>query len=288
MDKITDLYANKGSRPLIAVDFSPPRSGDPAFAEAARTLDADLVCVAYSPGRSVRMDSVAAAATINRDAGKDVIFNLSPRDMNKLALQMHLLGAQALGLKNVLVLKGDEFSEKDLARLQSVDDYQPTELVAAIKEMNQGVDFKGLKLAAPTDFCVGATADFSKGIESEARLAVRKTVAGADFLVTQSVYDPAHVAEFARQYQAAAGHPLGIPVLYGVQVLVQGGLVFGNVPDSMRNDLESGRPGPEIAVELLHSLMDAGCDAFYVIPPILKGGARDYEAAQEVLAALRG
>ncbi len=288
MATVTDLYTSKGGRPLIAVDFSPPRAGDPAFAEAARALDADLVCVAYSPGRSVRMDSVAAAATIKRRAGKDVIFNLSPRDMNRLALQMHLLGAQALGLENVLVLQGDAFSEKDLTRVTPVVDYRPTGLVHAIKEMNQGVDFKGLKLAAPTSFCVGATADFSKGIESQARLAHRKTEAGADFLVTQSVYDPAHVADFKGSYEAAAGRPLGVPVLYGVQVLVQGGLIFGDVPPAMKSDLERGRPGPEIALELLRSLMDAGCDAFYLIPPILKGGARDYEAAQRVLAALRG
>ena len=61
MAKITDLYANKGGRPLIAVDFSPPRSGDPAFAEAARTLDADLVCVASACPDDIDPEAIGAA-----------------------------------------------------------------------------------------------------------------------------------------------------------------------------------------------------------------------------------
>jgi hypothetical protein len=63
--------------------------------------------------------------------------------------------------------------------------------------------------------------------------------------------------------------------------------VFGEVPAEMKRQLEKGRSGAEIALELLHSLMDAGCDAFYVIPPILKGGDKDYTAAAEVIEAIK-
>ena len=55
------------------------------------------------------MDPVSAASLV-KESGKDVIFNVSPRDMNRLAIQMYLLGAQARGLQNVLVLKGDDFT----------------------------------------------------------------------------------------------------------------------------------------------------------------------------------
>lgn len=247
MAKVTDVYRTARRRPLIAVDFSPPRSGQPAFAADAAMLRADFICVAYSPGRSVRMESIAAGAVIKRTTHHNVIVNLSPRDMNKMALQMHLLGAQALGLENVLVLQGDAFSEKDLALMTAVNDYRPTELVQAIKQMNEGRDFKGLKLGMPTSFCVGATADLTKGIEREASLVHRKVEAGADFVVTQSVYHPADVEQFRQRYEAAAGRPLSTPVLYGVQVLVQGGLVFGSVPERVRNDVDRGRPGAEIA-----------------------------------------
>ena len=284
--KVTERYAQKASRPLIACDFSPPRSGDPAFAQEVASLDADFICVAYSPGKSVRLDSMVAAAII-KSHGKDAIFGLSTRDMNRLAIQMHLLGAQALNIENVLVIKGDDFNEKDLARLKEVGDYKPTELIQDIKVLNEGRDFKGLKLRAPTTFCLGATADLGRGIDREARLARRKVQAGAEFLITQSVYSPSQPMEFQERYVKEAGEPLSIPVLYGVQVPAKDGIFFGEMPDSMRRDLEKGRPGSEIALDLMHSLMDAGCDAFYVIPPIFKGGVRDYAAAQEVMAAAK-
>ena len=287
MAKVTDAYAEKGPRSLIACDFSPPRSGDPAFAAAARDIDADFICVAYSPGKSVRMDSAAAAAIIKRDAGTDAMFNLATRDMNRLAVQIHLLGAQGLGLENVVVLQGDPLSEKDRSRMKDVSDYTSTSLIEAITTMNRGVDFKGLKLGAPTDFCIGGTVDLSRDLVREAALAHRKVASGADYLITQSVYRPDVMTEFSDRYHAVAGDALSVPVLYGLQVLVESGLVFGDVPDTMRADLESGRPGPEIALELAQALKEAGADAFYVIPPILKGGARDYAAAQAVIQGLK-
>ena len=285
--KVTERYAKGDGRPLIAFDFSPPRSGDPAFANEVAELEADFICVAYSPGKSVRLDSMVAAAMIKWHASKDVIFNLSTRDMNKLAIQTHLLGAQALNVENVLVVKGDDFSEKELGRLKGVNDFTPTELIQAIGAMNGGLDFKGLKLRSPTDLCVGAIADLGRGVQREARLVRRKVQAGAEFLITQSVYGADQPREFMERYADEAGEPLRTPVLYGVPVLAKDGIVFGELPDRVRHDLEKGRPGGEIALELIRSLMDAGCDAFYVIPPILKGGARDYAAAQEIMAALK-
>ncbi len=230
------------------------------------------------------MDPVSAASLV-KESGKDVIFNVSPRDMNRLAIQMYLLGAQARGLQNVLVLKGDDFTGKELERVKDVSDFRPSELVQAIRAMNEGLDFKGLKLTASTDFCIGATADLGKGIESEAALAARKAAAGAQFLVTQSVYRAEDVRAFNEQFADAAGP--AVPVLYGLQVLVSGGVIFGNVPEPLQAELERGRPGRDIALELAGVLREAGVRAFYVIPPILKGGGRDYTAAQQVLDSLR-
>ena len=237
------------------------------------------------------MDPVSAASLV-KESGKDVIFNVSPRDMNRLAIQMYLLGAQARGLQNVLVLKGDNFTGRELERVKDVSDFRPSELVQAIRAMNEGLDFKGLKLTASTDFCIGATADLGKGIESEAALAARKAAAGAQFLVTQSVYRAEDVRTFNERFAAAieqfadaAGPP--VPVFYGLQVLVSGGVIFGDVPEPLRAELERGRPGRDIALELAGVLREAGVRAFYVIPPILKGGRRDYPAAQQVLDSLR-
>ena len=287
MATVTTAYAQRGARPLVAMDCSPPRSGDPSFADALAGIETDFVCAAYSPGRSARMDPVAAAASVRRAAGIDAIFSLATRDMNRLALQMHLLGAQALGLDNVLVLYGDDFSAKDLTRTRPVRDVAPTGLLADIRAMNEGRDFKGLKLAEPTRLCAGAAIDLSKGVDTEAALAQRKVGAGAEFIIAQPTYDPAPRREFLALYEALAGAPFALPVFWGVQLLTRDGLVFGDPPPRLVDEIAQGRPPADAAVEVAGALRDAGADAFYVVPPILKGGRRDYEAARDAIAAIK-
>ena len=102
------------------------------------------------------------ASAISRRFGKEVIFNLTTRDMNKLAVQNHLLGAEMLGLKNVVVLKGDDFGDKDLSQVKQVGDFTPTGLILALERMNEGLDFRGRKLSSPCDLCIGATIDLSR------------------------------------------------------------------------------------------------------------------------------
>lgn len=282
------LQATQGKgQAVFLCDVSPPRGADPSFVEAVRWLDADFLCVAYNPGRSVRVTSAIAAAIIRQHTCKEVLFSLACRDMNKLALQSYLLGAHALGLQNVVVVKGDDFTEKDLAAVRPVHDITTTELVRAIKSMNEGIDYKGLRLRAPTDFCVGATLDLGKGVEREARLVQRKVSAGAEFLITQSLYDVSLTRQFLDVYQSLGGEALQIPVFYGIQVMEKDGLLFGDIPPKLKEDLERGRPGTDIALELLHRFVESGFRSFYLVPPILKGGVRDYEAAQRVLEAFR-
>ncbi|MBI3742740.1 MAG: methylenetetrahydrofolate reductase [Chloroflexi bacterium] len=273
MAKVTDLFARKGRRPLVAFDFSPPRSGDAGFAEAVRGISPDLWCVAYSPGRAVRLDSVATAAILKQRTGIEAIANMACRDMNRLALQMHLLGAEALGLQNVLVLRGDDFAGKDIGRVKPVYDYKPTELIRDITAMNGGTDFKGQKLASPTSLCAGASIDPNRDPEHEARLAVRKVEAGAQFIFSQAVYDPAVMVNFLERYRVASGRALALPFFWGLQVLVKDGVSFAEVPPSMIAELNAGRSGVDIAVDLAQRMLAAGCDALYIVAPILKGGA---------------
>ena len=281
MTKVTEKY--DGSRPVVICDFSPPRGSDPALLSGAHAVSPDFISVAYSPGKAVRLDPVVAAQAIRQQTGKDVIFTLATRDMNRLATQNHLLGADLFGLQNVIVVGGDFFTPKDLEAVKDVRDYRPTELVTSIKSMNEGMDYRGLKLRAPTDFCVGATIDLGRGIEREARLTRAKVSAGADFFITQPIYDVGQAERFLDAYRAAAGEELAAPVFWGLQVLDANGLVFGDVPQSVRDDLEAGRDGVEIAAGLLKEFLDAGITGIYLVPPIFRGGLRDYEAAQRVL-----
>ena len=211
-----------------------------------------------------------------------MVFNVACRDMNKLAMQTHLLGASAIGLDNVIVLQGDPFPERDPLQLSPSARFTPTELITSIKSMNEGLDFRGRKLDNPVDFCVGAGVDLGKSLDREVRLAKKKVEAGTDFLITQPVFDSATALSFTDSLGSDR-----VPVFFGVQVLIKDGVTFADVPRRVKDDLAKGKPGAEIAAEVIEDLMGAGLDTFYLVPPIAKGGRRDYNAAQQVLSRFR-
>ncbi len=285
MAKVTDRSFEATGLPCLICDFSPPRSGSATAVEDAAGIAADFISVGYNPGRAVRTNSAMLAAAIRLRTDKDTLFTIATRDMNKLATQSLLLGAQLLGLDNVLVVQGDPFTARDRASVSAVNDYTPTVLIDAIKMMNEGQDFRGSNLRTPTGFCVGATFDLSRGIEAEAALAVRKVHAGADFLLSQPIFDTA----LAFRFEEAAeddGSALSLPVFYGLQMLEQDGVVFNTIPEILQRELEEGRSGIEIALEMHQRFQEAGLHNLYLVPPIRRGGARSYGAAREFLREL--
>ena len=165
MAKVTDTYESSTSKIIVLCDCTSPRSGDPADLDRVGVVEADYICVAYNPGKLTRTDSVAAAITIKERTGKDVVFNMATRDMNKIAMQSRLLGSQMMGLENVVVLQGDGFTQAEAELVKAVDDFTPTGLVAAIAAMNEGLDYRGSKLRGNTGFCIGATLDLERDLE---------------------------------------------------------------------------------------------------------------------------
>ena len=287
MAKITDCCSEVTGRPAIICDLSPPRSGDPSDLPASFP-DADFLLVGYCPGRAVRADSAMLAAHIRRQTGQETAFTLITRDANRLALQSHLLGAQLLGLSNVVVAAGDPFNPSDPARPPAVADYRPTQLIAAISALNRGRDFRNAELSAPTDFCIGATVDLGRGLSQEAHLTHRKIAAGSHFLITQPIYDPAAALQFQEAYAALAGESLPIPIFYGLQVLAAGGIAFGPTPPAAWAEIAAGRSPVDQALELYAAFRAAGLLNIYLLPGIHPGGRRNYAAAQRVVEGLRG
>jgi 5,10-methylenetetrahydrofolate reductase len=285
--KVTDSVAEPGHGPVFICDFSPPRGADPDLLSGARHLAAaDFICVAYNPGKLVRLDSVAAARHLKQSTGRDVVFNLSPRDMNRIALESKLLGAHLMGLENVLVVQGDPFTQRDAIR--AADDYTATALIAAVKRLNQGLDYRGAELRSATDLCPGGALDLNRDLEDEVHLTHRKVEAGAEFLVSQPVFEVARIADFTAQYAAETGKPLRVPVFWGVQVLARDGVLFSTVPPDLQRDLENGRDGVDIALETYALLREQGVNTVYVVSPVLRGGARDYEAGGRFLREATG
>ena len=147
MTSIVDARNRDPGRVLFVCDFTPPRGPDPALLEPARDLRADFISVAYNPGKSVRVTSALAAHWIERNTGKDTLFTVATRDMNKLAVQSMLLGAGMLGLENAVVVKGDRFTERELSAVKAVDDFTPTGLLAAASAMKPRDRLQGRQAA---------------------------------------------------------------------------------------------------------------------------------------------
>ena len=251
-------------------------------------LGADFVSVAYNPGRSVRVASVLGALWIKQTAASDAVFTVGTRDMNKVALQSLLLGAALHGLENVVVVKGDSFTEREMSITKPVDDFAPTGLIASIAGLNAGVDFRGRNLRTSTDLCVGAAIDLGNDFDREVRLTRRKVEAGAQFFLLQPLFDPLRVVQMQDEYERRYDEALTQPLFCGVQVMASGGVTFGDVPEWVTRDLGRGRHGADIAVEVLQGFVERGFRSIYLVPPILRGGRRDYEAAQRVIQTVKG
>ena len=283
MAKIADTYAERGEEPLCICDFSPPRGASHDNLQSARRLDADWLSIPYNPGSSVYANSAMAAHSISISSGKDVVFTIATRDTNILAAQSLLLGAALLGLENVVVLRGDDFTASQQHATKAVHDYTTTALIRSIATMNAGIDYRGRPLNTPTNFCIGASIDMARNVEAEVALARRKLEAGAHFFITQPTFTPEVPLRFLEHYRMTYGEELAAPIFFGVQIMAVNGRSFGETPQWVSDDLRAGRSGNDIALQVLDALFAAGLNSIYLLPLILPGGARDYDTAQEAL-----
>ncbi len=286
MTKVVDKYIQHPERPLFICDFSPPRGSHPGLLEPSKGLDVDFISVAYNPGKSVRINSAFAAHWIKANTGADVVFTIATRDMNKVAVQSLLMGAELLGLENVVVVMGDSFTNRELSLVKDVKDYSPTGLIRSIGQMNEGIDYRGRKLRSPTSLCVGATIDLGRDMDRELRLTHSKVDSGAHFFISQPTFQAGAPREFIERYAEQFGEELSVPIFHGIQIMTRDSLVLSSVPQWVNDDLEKGRKSEDIALEVLSEFTSAGFRSFYLVPPILRGGRRDYQAARSVLEAV--
>lgn len=287
MTKVIEQLASVVDHVSIICDVSPPRGGDASLLSDTASLDADFISIAYNPGLSVRVNSAMTAAWIKSQTAREVLFTIATRDMNKLALQSLLLGAQLHGLENIVIVKGDPPRQRDRGRLISVDDYTPTSLIGAVKELNNGTDLRGLDLRTPTNFCIGATIDLARDLNAELTLTRQKVEAGAQFFLAQPNFNPHVLLKFFECYRIRFRETLAAPVFNGLQVMAPESIRFGDIPQWVTEGLDSGRTGEEIALEVWQSYLNEGLHLAYLIPPILLGGRRDYESAQRVISLMR-
>jgi methionine synthase I (cobalamin-dependent)/5,10-methylenetetrahydrofolate reductase len=284
----TDLQAKlAGGHFVVAVEMEPPRSYSTAtLVAAAETLaqaGADVIDVADSPMAKMRMSAWAACRSIQEGVGIETVLHFPTRGRNLLRLQGDLLGAHALGIRNLFVCVGDPVTIGDFPEGSNNVDVTATGLLALItEEFNRGVAHGGASIGQPTAFFVGAAAaPHAEDLERECRLLRRKVDAGAAFILSQPVYGADAFERLLRTYEEVNGVPLVAPVLAGILPLITGrhaaflhnevpGIV---IPSEIRERLtaagdDAWKVGLEMATELADSLREAGAAGLYVMPQL--------------------
>ncbi len=207
---------------ITAVELSPPKGLRPdgllRHAQAlAESGVVDLINVTDSPMARVRMDALASCHLIQAHTGIETVLHLTTRDRNLMGIQAHLIGAHALGVRNILALTGDPPSLGDIGQVTGVFDVDSVGLVRVISQMKQGHDISGSEMGRPAGFCVGVAVDPTRAdLETEARRLRDKITAGAEFVMTQPIYD----LSIWRRFLDAYGEPIPIPVLLGLLPLL--------------------------------------------------------------------
>lgn len=203
----TDAIASRFRQKLEAGEFvtsvevDPPHGIKPGKAiEGARLLrDAgiDAINVGDSPTAKVRMSPLAMSVLLKQELGVDIVMHYTTRDRNALAIHSDMIGAHALGIRNILCLRGDPPSVGGYTDIVGVWDVGAVGLIRFLKLANDGVDFAGKSIAGKADFFIGASANLNADpLETELRLMRRKVEAGCHFFVTQNVFEPAVLERF--------------------------------------------------------------------------------------------
>lgn len=203
---------------VISIEIDPPQGTDPssALAGAAQCRDAGIDCIniADGPRASARMSPIDMAVLLNRDVpGIEPIVHFCCRDRNLLGMQADLIGANAIGVHNVLCITGDPPKLGDYPFATSVYDVDAIGAIKIAKGLNQGHDLAGNPLKGPpTRLHVGAGANPGAiDLDHEIRRLEKKIAAGAEYIMTQPVYDFALFERFARRIEH-----IKVPILLGI------------------------------------------------------------------------
>lgn len=296
----TDLLRKiRAGKFVISVEVDPPRGFNAQKqiegARHAKSMGADAINVADSPMARVRMSALSLCVQIQQQVGIESIVHFTTRDRSLMGLQADLIGAQALGVRNILALTGDPPSLGDSQNSTAVYDVDSIGLVRIISRLNEGFDQGDNKMGQPGNFTIAVACDPTRAdLAEEADRFHQKVSGGAHFTMTQPIYDPEIWRRFLQVYEERHGD-FPVPVLIGILPLqshrhasflhneVPGITLSEDALERMRKAGADGRQeGVQMAQELLLQLVDAPhVQGVYLMPSFGR-----YEVACQVLEAL--
>ena len=260
------LIAKKFS---VSVELNAPQGLDTSKVMAKIAVlqagGVNTINVADGPRASARMSNLSFCAQAQQQTGAETILHVCCRDRNYLGLVSHLLGAHAMGVRNLVIITGDPPKMGDYPFATPVYDVDSIELLKIAAGLNAGIDPAGKEMEGHTSFLLATGAEpAAHDYERELRRLEQKRDAGAQVVMTQPVYDSRTLERFLKDVK-----PLGLPVMVGVLPLA-----------SHRNAefLHSEVPGMQIPLEYRERMARAGAGP--------TGRAEGIEIARETLRAV--
>ena len=255
---------------VTMVEIVPPKGFDCSKELAGAALLArygvDAINVPDSPRASARMSAQSLCVQIQQKVGIETILHYTCRDRNVLSIQSDLLGAASIGLKNILCLTGDPPKMGNYPDATAVFDVDAIGLVNIVHGLNQGLDIGRNPIGGSTGFTISVAANPGvHDVEHEVRRFAYKVEAGAEFCITQPVFDLKLLEEFLRRIEG-----FRIPVIAGIWPLTS----LRNA-EFMKNDLRVSMPDEILARMAAAPDKDAALAEGVVI-------------AREMLASVRG
>ncbi|MBO6973006.1 MAG: methylenetetrahydrofolate reductase [Prochlorococcus marinus CUG1434] len=274
---------------VITAELMPPRGGSPVRSlKIAQLLKDKVHAVNITDGsRAVMRMCSLAMSKLLLENGIEPVMQISCRDRNKIALQSDILGANALGIKNILCITGDSVKAGDQQDAKAVHEFESVRLLQQIQAFNKGIDPTLGELSdKKTHLFAGAAADPScrnqRSLENRIR---KKKEAGAGFIQTQMVMERENLIEFCEKIS----NPFEIPVIAGVFLLksyknalfINKYVPGANIPDTILNRLKNAKDplqeGIQIAAEQAKDFINIAdgvhlmaVKAEHLIPEILK------------------
>jgi homocysteine S-methyltransferase len=235
-------------------------------ARALKIRGVDVINIPDGP-RGPRMSALALAVLVQQQSGIETVLQYSCRDRNVLGMQSDLLGAHAMGIRNLVVVTGNARMVGDYPDATAVFDVDSVGLTNVLTRLNQGLDMGGQAIGTPTAFHVGVMVNAgAENLDSEVRRFEYKVEAGAEYAITRPVFDAATFERLYRRIESAK-----IPIIAGLWP-------FENAVNAefMANEV----PGvivPDDVVERMRTAQDAG-----------EAAAQGIAIARETLTAIRG
>lgn len=278
---------------VVSVEIDPPRGIQTQKVMAGAHLMAergvDCINVADSPMARIRMSAMALTTQMRRElpSHMELILHYTTRDRNLMALQSELLGAHALGLRNILCLTGDPPSLGDYPNMTAVFDTDSVGLIKIVHQLNAGTDQAGSSIGGRTSFAVGCGVNpTAEDLETELERFRRKLDAGVQYVMTQPVY----TLDSWKAFLDKLGGMPKVPLLIGILPLqsfrhaefLHNEVPGIQVPDWIRRRMhEAGNEGQKVGVELARELLHEARDlanGVYLMPSFGR-----YENCLEVL-----